>query len=380
MRNLRLNLLPTRRLSSAAAAAPIDLTTGLSSYWAFDDRYDDYSQYTYNDLVVGTGDSAFTGSTGLKDGSYMSSMQSGSTRSLGNSLLLEEYATAEVASDSGVAALGVDVDFTCKADFTVTNNESADVEIWSHSNGASIAYTTDDKFKFTYNGTSITSSAVTAGTRHQVVWGVSIDTGTATMLFYLDGTSQGSNTATALSSHTGTFGFVNSAESSMYTLEVTEAGRWNFAFTAAHVAALSGWYYGSINKFSNGTFDTNVSGWSRMDYGTISWSSGQARLTYSGANNNTGILQSVTKREAASWLVSGDISVVSGGLASGNFNLRHRYGTVASSGLTTTGSFSGVEVTMDGATGDLALYGYASNIVFDTDNMVATAKWPTVYY
>ena len=130
------------------------------------------------------------------------------------------------------------------------------------------------------------------------------------------------------------------------------------------------------NLFTNGTFDADVTGWSAGTYftnNTLSWSAGKARVTRAAAAGNSGLWQNITKPGSGYVKFSGDLTLISGALNSGTFDTRNYYsGTIVSTGLTGTGSFS-VVLPTNGTITAITLYGYAANIVFEVDNLTCYA-------
>ena len=128
----------------------------------------------------------------------------------------------------------------------------------------------------------------------------------------------------------------------------------------------------SPDLFTNGTFDSDTAGWSAGTYftsNTLSWNAGKARVTRATTAGNSGIWQNITKPGSGYVKVSGDITLISGALNSGTFDVRNYYsGTIVSTGISGTGSFS-VVLPTNGTVNAITIYGYASNIVFDIDNL-----------
>jgi len=117
---------------------------------------------------------------------------------------------------------------------------------------------------------------------------------------------------------------------------------------------------------TNGSFDSDVSSWTGVA-GTLSHENGKAKISYDSTAANVGLYQAITK-PSNKIRVKADIEIVSGGLESGEFEVRNRYGTRAKTGLTGTGSID-VEVEVNGATSDIEIFCYASDIVFTVDNV-----------
>lgn len=119
---------------------------------------------------------------------------------------------------------------------------------------------------------------------------------------------------------------------------------------------------------TNGTFDSDTSGWTIFSAGTLSHATDKARITKTGGAANTGIQQNITKPASGFVRVTGDIVIESGSLQSGSFTVRNLYGGAVATGLTATGSFD-VVIELDGATDTIAIYGYASACTFTIDNV-----------
>ena len=129
--------------------------------------------------------------------------------------------------------------------------------------------------------------------------------------------------------------------------------------------------------FTNGTFDSDVSGWDRYTTDatiTLSWDSGgKAKLVKTTSSPvNVGIDQAITKPSGVDRVrVRGDIVLNSGSLQSGEFVVRNPYGSTVNTGLTGSGSFD-VTLPIVGSTDNIAIYGYANVIDFTLDNLTCT--------
>jgi len=135
---------------------------------------------------------------------------------------------------------------------------------------------------------------------------------------------------------------------------------------------------GAINRTvvehaTNGTFDSDVSGWSAVGVGSVlSHATDKARITKTGANANSGIEQDITKPTASTVNVRFDVVIESGSLASGNFRVRNLFGTIADTGLNGSGS-ANVVLALDGVSDTIQIYGFAGTCTFTLDNVSITS-------
>ncbi len=126
---------------------------------------------------------------------------------------------------------------------------------------------------------------------------------------------------------------------------------------------------------TNGDFTSNITGWGNAflsSVPTLSWNSGKARITNTtGTNYNTGL--QTTNNPFAGLTgrvkVTGNIQIISGAII-GAWTGREQYGAVAVFTLDGAGYFE-FELSLDGTTDDLSIYAFASNLVFEIDNIVA---------
>jgi hypothetical protein len=125
---------------------------------------------------------------------------------------------------------------------------------------------------------------------------------------------------------------------------------------------------------TNGDFLSDIDGWSNNLVGSvpdIAWNDGKARITNTtGSSYNTGLNTTNDPFNGLTGVVkvTGNIQIISG--SAGTWTAREHYGTTASFVLDASGNFE-VILSLDGTSDDLALYTYASNLVFDIDNIVA---------
>ena len=127
---------------------------------------------------------------------------------------------------------------------------------------------------------------------------------------------------------------------------------------------------------TNGQFDANTNNWGNALINTnptLSWNSGKARISNTtGSNYNTGLNTTNDPLSGISGQVkvTGNIQIISGSTG-GSWTINEPYGTSSTFTLGSGGDFS-VIMTADGTSNDIAIYVYASNIVFEIDNISVT--------
>jgi hypothetical protein len=149
-------------------------------------------------------------------------------------------------------------------------------------------------------------------------------------------------------------------------------GYWALSEGSGNIAFDSAGLGGEL--ITNGDFATDIIGWGNSLISVVprlSWSNGKAKIeNTTGTAVNTGInsTNDPFRDLSGTVVVTGNIQIIGG--TAGAWGVREHYGDVASFTLEANGDFK-ANLSLDGTSDDLAIYTYASNVIFEVDNISA---------